>query len=117
MAAIASVILVALVALAVGVSIVLGAPSTRHTDAACMALIRSNNVPLTSRKADYVGNYAGCQQTYWRGVLVGYARGSGACNEAAYHGTFDLHLSGSAYHRYMGTRHCVLFEDWSWGAE
>lgn len=101
-----------------GIAIAVSAPQPppRHTDAACMRLWAMQGVPLASAQADWVGNYAGCQQVYRAGVLVGYGRGTGHCNRLAYHYTFARHLTGTAFTAAMAGK-CVLYEDWAWGTE
>ena len=87
------------------------------TDARCMRLIEANQLPLDSAKADWVANYHGCQQVYADGwVLVGYGRGTSACDRLAYRLTLLRGYQGEALHRRMAGR-CVLYEDWAWGAE
>lgn len=100
-----------------GVSIALGHDSPTRTDAGCMRLMAANALPLDSKKADWLGNYHGCQQVYDGPTLVGYGVGDGRCNRAAYALSMRLRLTGSTYHAAMGRMHCVLYEDWSWSAE
>lgn len=93
------------------------ATSQPATNAACMHLVLAQGVPLGSHKADWVANYAGCQQVYAaNGTLVGYGIGTGLCNQLAYTLTFTYRLQGKALHARMGGI-CVLYDDWAWGAE
>lgn len=91
-------------------------PAPRHTDAACMRLWAMQGVPLASHAADHVGNYAGCQQAYRLGTMVGYGRGTSYCDRRAYRYTFTRHLTGTAFTAAMAGK-CVLYEDWAWGTE
>lgn len=87
------------------------------TDAACMRLMRVNHLPLDSAKADWLGNYHGCDEAYnSAGTLIGYTQGTSYCERLAYSLTMRQHLSGLAMHTRMGGK-CVLYEDWSWGPE
>lgn len=92
------------------------ASSRPHIDARCQRMYEYN-IGHTSKEIDWIGNYAGCDEVYHNGSLIGFGRGDTQCERRAYRGALILGYEGTQFHRYMGKGSCVLYDDLAWGGE